>query len=131
MIRQSLINLIEKISMKFPQALIYSLSVTQKSNNSERRDAAEILLDKLRTTQNLLIEQATTISNELNRSAILLSETWQEAIEEASRIYFGRNDGQAMYNYIMPFHERMKQEPETMNEVAFFQGYASELLDAK
>jgi len=36
-----------------------------------------------------------------------------------------------MYNYIMPFHDRMKEEPETMNEVAFFQGYASELLDAK
>jgi serine/threonine-protein kinase mTOR len=26
----------------------------------------------------------------MNRSAIVLSEMWQEAIEEASRIYFGR-----------------------------------------
>jgi len=29
------------------------------------------------------------IANELIRSAILLSEIWNEAIEEASRIYFG------------------------------------------
>ena len=36
-----------------------------------------------------------------------------------------------MYNYIMPFHQRMEKEPETMNEVAFFQGYASELEDAR
>ena len=120
MIRQSLINLIQKISMKFPQALIYSLSVTQKSTTADRREAAELLLDKLRAIQPLLIEQATTISTELNRSAILLSETWQEAIEEASRIYFGRNDGKAMYNYIMPYHDRMQKEPETMNEVSFF-----------
>lgn len=40
MIKQSLLNLVEKISMKFPQALIYSLSVTQKSNTTGRREAA-------------------------------------------------------------------------------------------
>ena len=36
--------------MKFPQALIYSLSVTKKSNANERRDAATQLIDKLKTT---------------------------------------------------------------------------------
>ena len=55
---------------------------------------------------------------------------WQEAIEEASRIYFGRNDGKAMYQYILPYHKMMEKEPETMNEIAFYQGYASDLLDA-
>ena len=67
-----------------------------------------------------MIEQATIISNELNRSAILLSEVWQEAIEEASRIYFGRNDGKAMYAYLQPFHQQMEKEPETMNEISFY-----------
>ena len=70
------------------------------------------------------------MSDELNRSAILLAETWQEAIEEASRIYFGRNDGKAMYDYIEPYHKLMEKVPETMNEIAFYQGYASDLLDA-
>ena len=36
-----------------------------------------------------LTEQAIFISNELIRAAIILSESWSEAIEEASRIYFG------------------------------------------
>jgi FKBP12-rapamycin complex-associated protein len=70
------------------------------------------------------------ISNELNRSAILLPEVWQEAIEEASRIYFGRNDGKAMFNYLEPLHKAMEVEPETMNEIAFYQGYAADLLEA-
>ena len=130
MIKQSLLNLVEKLSSKFPQALIYSLSVTKKSHTSERREAAAQLIEKLKTTQPVLIEQASIISDELNRSAILLAETWQEAIEEASRIYFGRNDGKAMLAYIEPYHTIMEKEPETMNEIAFYQGYASDLLDA-
>ncbi len=87
-------------------------------------------MEKLKTTQPVLIEQATTISTELNRSAIVLSEMWQEAIEEASRIYFGRNDGKAMFSYLSPFHKEMEREPETMNEISFYQGYASDLLEA-
>ena len=49
-IKQSLLNLVEKLSMKFPQALIYSLSVTMKSNATERSANAKILVDKLKTT---------------------------------------------------------------------------------
>lgn len=87
-------------------------------------------MDKLKTTQRNLIEQAHTISSELNRSAIVLSEMWHEAIQEASRIYFGKQDGKAMYNYLQPYHKIMENEPETMNEIAFYQGYASDLLEA-
>ena len=35
-----------------------------------------------------------------------------------------------MYAYIEPYHKLMEKEPETMNEIAFYQGYASDLLDA-
>jgi hypothetical protein len=50
----------------------------------------------------------------------LLCEVWKEAIEEASRIYFERNEPKAMYQYIIPFHKEMEKEPETMNEIAFY-----------
>ena len=123
MIKTTLIELVEKISLKFPQALIYSLSVTQKSTTAKRRQAADQLIEKLNLTQPVLIEQAQIISNELNRSAILLCEVWKEAIEEASRIYFEKNEPQAMYQYIIPFHKDMEKAPETMNEIAFYQGY--------
>lgn len=35
-----------------------------------------------------------------------------------------------MYNYLAPIHKEMEREPDTMNEIAFYQGYASDLLDA-
>lgn len=119
-IRKTLIELVEKISLKFPQAILYSLSVQENSSSNDRKRAAKQLLEKLKTTQKTLIDQATTISTEMNRSAIVLSEMWYEAIEEASRIYFNRLDGKAMYNYLAPIHAEMEREPDTMNEISFY-----------
>lgn len=36
-----------------------------------------------------------------------------------------------MINYLAPYHKIMEQVPETMNEIAFYQGYASDLLEAE
>ena len=55
-IKQSLMQLVEKISMKFPQALIYSLSVTQQAKATQRREAVEQLIEKLKSTQPELIK---------------------------------------------------------------------------
>ena len=55
-IRKSLIDLLERISIKFPQALIYSLSVLQKSKTLDRKKAADQLIDKLKMKQPILIE---------------------------------------------------------------------------
>lgn len=71
------------------------------------------------------------ISDELIRCAIVLAEIWNEAIEEASRIYFGQNDAKTMINYLAPYHKIMENLPETMNEIAFYQGYASDLTEAE
>lgn len=36
-----------------------------------------------------------------------------------------------MYSYISPYHKELEMKPpETMNEIAFYQGYASELHEA-
>jgi hypothetical protein len=32
-----------------------------------------------------------------------------------------------MYNYLNPIHMEMEREPHTMNEISFYQGYASDL----
>ena len=89
------------------------------------------MIEKLKAKQPVLIEQATLISDELIRCAILLAEIWNEAIEEASRIYFGQNDAKAMINYLTPYHRMMENMPETLNEIAFYQGYASDLQEAE
>jgi len=45
------------------------------------------------------------VSEELIRAAILLSETWTEAIEDASRVYFGKYDGETMINNLKDLHK--------------------------
>lgn len=55
-IRRTLIDLLEKISLKFPQAILYSLSVQENSTSVERKRAAKQLMEKLKTTQKNLIE---------------------------------------------------------------------------
>jgi|TARA_B110000285_G_scaffold219715_1_gene270626 FKBP12-rapamycin complex-associated protein len=105
MTKQALIDLLERLSQKYPQALIYSLSVSKKSQTKERRESAEAMLNKLKLTQSTLIEQANMVSEELIRAAILLSETWTEAIEDASRVYFGKYDGETMINNLKDLHK--------------------------
>ena len=36
-----------------------------------------------------------------------------------------------MINYLAPYHRVMDGKPETMNEIAFYQGYASDLQEAE
>ena len=130
-IKQLLIDLLERLSQKYPQALIYSLSVSKKSKTSERKESAEAMLNKLKLTQGVLIEQANMVSEELIRAAILLSEIWAEAIEDASRVYFGKYDGDLMINNLKDLHKRMEDPPETMNEINFYQGFSSDLEEAQ
>jgi FKBP12-rapamycin complex-associated protein len=74
----------------------------------------------LKAKQPLLIEQATFIADGLIKCAIVLAEIWNEAIEEASRIYYGQGDAKAMINYLIPFHKMLEAVPETMNEIGFY-----------
>ena len=101
-------DLLERLSQKFPHALVYSLSVSIKSRSKDRREAAEALINKLKLTQGVLIEQANMISDELIRAAILLSEKWTAAIDEASRIYFQKNDAETMIAFLSDFHKMME-----------------------
>ena len=54
--------------------------------------------------------------------AILWHEMWHEALEEASRQYFGESNVEAMLNTLMPLHEMMHTNgPTTLKEIAFVQ----------
>ena len=62
------------------------------------------------------------VSTELIRMAILWHEMWHEALEEASRQYFGESNVEAMLNTLMPLHEMMAHNgPTTLKEIAFVQ----------
>jgi FKBP12-rapamycin complex-associated protein len=51
------------------------------------------------------VEQAALVSKELIRVAILWHEMWHEALEDASRAYFGNHDVDGMFDRLMPLHE--------------------------
>jgi FKBP12-rapamycin complex-associated protein len=62
------------------------------------------------------------VSQELIRIAILWHEMWHEALEEASRLYFGESNVEAMLGVLLPLHELMeKTGPSTLKEIAFVQ----------
>lgn len=84
--------------------------------------------------------QALLVSHELIRVAILWHEMWHEALEEASRLWFGQRNfqvemevfrcrnsqtnrvaPQGMLDQLEPLHDVMKAGPNTLREVAFNQ----------
>lgn len=59
--------------------------------------------------------QAQLVSKELIRVAILWHETWHEALEEASRLYFGEHNIEGMLKVLEPLHEMLEEGVMTTN----------------
>ena len=64
------------------------------------------------------------------RVAILWHELWHEAIEEASRHWFGNKNAEGMYAALHPLHQAMEKGPQTTRELNFHQLYSRELQEA-
>jgi FKBP12-rapamycin complex-associated protein len=107
---RSLINsLLLGVGQAHPQALIYPLSVASRSTSVARKQAASIILDRMRAQNNVLVEEALSISQELIRVAILWPEMWHEGLEEASRLYFTERDPEGMIAVLEPLHTQLEQ----------------------
>lgn len=65
------------------------------------------------------------MSTELIRVAILWHEMWHEALEEASRLYFGEHNIEGMLNVLEPLHNMLEEgaarNSTTIKEKAFIQ----------
>jgi len=130
-VRNLIHHLLVRIGRHHPQALLYPLFVATKSQSRARQQAAEAVLENMRTHSATLVEQAQLVSEELIRVAILWHEAWHEALEEASRLYFGEHNPRGMLDVLLPLHEALeKQGPETMQEISFWQNYGCELSEA-
>eukprot|EP01018_Ginkgo_biloba_P035738 Gb_39050 [translate_table: standard] len=55
---------------------------------------------------------------------------WHEALEEASRLYFGEHNVEGMLNVLEPLHSMLQEGPDTLKETAFDQAYGQELQEA-
>ena len=130
-VRQLIQSLFMRIGRHHPQALMYPLLVACKSSSSSRRASAMTVLDNVRQHSATLVEQAQLVSQELIRMAVLWHEMWHEALEDASRLYFGENNVDGMLNILLPLHMMLeKNGPETLQEIAFIQAYGRELQEA-
>ncbi|KAK9806197.1 hypothetical protein WJX72_004970 [[Myrmecia] bisecta] len=130
-VRRLIHALLVRVGRHHPQALMYPLLVACKSQSTFRRTAAMAVVENVRQHSATLVEQAQLVSQELIRMAILWHEMWHEALEEASRQYFGESNVEAMLATLLPLHEMMEANgPTTLKEIAFVQAYGRELAEA-
>ena len=129
-IRNLLTELLCRIGKGHPQALVYPLTVASKSPSEARKAASLHVLHSMRQHSATLVSQASMVSSELVRVAILWHELWHEAIEEASRHWFGIKNAEGMYAALHPLHQAMEKGPQTARELNFHQLYSRELQEA-
>jgi phosphatidylinositol kinase/protein kinase (PI-3 family) len=132
-VRRLLQALLTSIGKEHPQALVYALTVASKSQSPERLQAAQTILEKMRshsTKSASLVDQAAVVSTELIRVAILWHEMWYDGLEEASRQYFGEKNVEGMLATLRPLHKMMEKGGETVREVNFQTNFKRELDDA-
>ncbi|KAJ4823015.1 hypothetical protein Tsubulata_009220, partial [Turnera subulata] len=124
-VRELIQSLLVRIGQSHPQALMYPLLVACKSISNLRRAAAQEVVDKVRQHSGVLVDQAQLVSKELIRVAILWHEMWHEALEEASRLFFGEHNIEGMLKVLEPLHNMLEEgamrENITIKERAFIE----------
>ncbi|RUP43431.1 hypothetical protein BC936DRAFT_137191, partial [Jimgerdemannia flammicorona] len=130
-VRRLIHQLLAEIGKEHPQALVYSLTVASKSQSATRKKAALAIMDKMRMHSSVLVEQTLLVSQELIRVAILWHEMWHEGLEEASRLYFGDHNIDAMFATLEPLHMMLERGPDTLREVSFNQAFGRDLQEAQ
>ena len=133
-------TLLYRVGMKYPQALVYPLTVAANSRSKNRKAAAEEVLRKLQTSYKSLFDQAAQVSQELIRVSVLWHEMWHDALEEACKKFFNENDVEGMLDVLQPMHESLNtcistgrtlsNEPLSIREIGFIHSHSRDLLEA-
>ena len=129
-VKKTMVHLLKIICDTYPQAMIYPVSVLSQSNTDNKKQVADELIEIMRKNQKELINQALFISKELVRAAVLMNESWCEALEEAASNYFASNNSEKMIEILEKQYKTLEDEPQSMSEIAFHQIYKCELLEA-
>ena len=129
-VRSVLHPLLVRIGTKHPQAMMYPLSVLLKSPVTDRKIAAESLMNSLKTHSNALIEESLMVSSELIRVAILWLELWHEGLEDASRLYYGEGNVAGMLDVLIPLHTELEKGANSRRELDFLNSFGRDLMDA-
>ncbi|POY71739.1 putative Non-specific serine/threonine protein kinase [Rhodotorula taiwanensis] len=130
-VRKLIQHVLTDVGRAHPQALVYPLTVASKYPSEARRRAALSIMNKMRDHSAALVEQAVLVSQELIRVAILWHELWHEGLEEASRLFYGDHNIDAMFATLEPLHDMLEKGPETLREISFAQTFGRDLADAR
>lgn len=85
----------------------------------------------MKTHSPVLVNEALIISEELNRTAILLKESWKEGIQEAWSSYFQDKNKAHVERILRGLHDNMRAKPESLSEISFHQTYGQEIFEAE
>ena len=108
-VRKLIQHVLTDVGRAHPQALVYPLTVASKYPSETRRRAALSIMNKMRDHSATLVEQAVLVSQELIRVAILWHELWHEGLEEASRLFYGDHNVDAMFATLEPLHDMLEK----------------------
>jgi len=131
LVKESIHHLLCEVGRAHPQALVYPLTVSIKSDDKERSRAASEIMTSMEQHSPQLCRQAALVSHELIRIAVLWHEQWHEGLEEASRLYFGDHDIDGMLRTLEPLHKMLDAGPETLREISFIQSFGRDLAEAR
>ncbi|PRT55035.1 Serine/threonine-protein kinase TOR2 [Wickerhamiella sorbophila] len=132
-VRKALHGLLAELGKKHPQALVHPLQVSIKSDDPASREAAEHILDQVRSHSlhsSIIVEQADMVAHELIRVAVLWHEQWHEGLEDASRYFFVEHNIPKMFATLEPLHTTLEKGPTTLREMSFQTAFGRDLHDA-
>lgn len=101
-------ELLIKVAVSHPQALVYSISVALNTTNNQRRQIATEVMLEMKKHDLQLVEEAAIVSRELMRVAITPHELWHEGLERAAQLYIAEKDIDAMIDVLVDLHKSME-----------------------
>ncbi|KAG0362437.1 phosphatidylinositol kinase- protein kinase tor1 [Gamsiella multidivaricata] len=125
-------QLLADVGKAHPQALVYSLNVASKSPSVFRKNAALAIMEKMRLHSPVLVDQASMVSQELLRVAILWHEMWEDGLDEALTLNYqgGKNNIDTILAVLDPLHKMIMKRPETLHEASFAKAFGDDLKEA-
>ena len=128
-----LIDILTKIGLTHPHAVLPSLIVMKHSISNKRKLSSEKVLEAIINQDNnikKLINEYEIFIDELNKCAMLPHEEWSETIEDILKVY-QNEDYNSFMNQMMKLHEKINKKPSSMYEINFYQKFISELKEAE
>ena len=95
-----------------------------------RRKSAIKLINKLKESHSIFVNQADTISKELHHVAILTEEAWIEKSAAAFE-YFGEEKYDLMANIMLELHKSSEGPPKSQNDAQFYEKFGGAIYEAR